>query len=59
MTTEGSDEDNCRTAVGVTVELWSRGGNDREIEGSNSEISFGLGVTIGSERAGGVLKSCP
>jgi len=59
VTTEGSDEDNGRMAVGVTVKLWSRGGNEREIEGSNIEIGFGLGVTVGSERPGGVLELYP
>lgn len=54
---EGNDEDNGRLAVGVTVRLWSRGGNDREIEGSGSKIDSG--VTVGSERAGGMLESCP
>jgi len=46
-------------AVGVTVELWSRGGSDKEIKGSDSKIGFGLGVAVGSEGAGGVLESCP
>ena len=54
---EGNDEDSGRVAVGVIVRLWSRGGNDREIEGSGSKIDSG--VTVGSERAGGVLESSP
>ena len=54
---EGDDEGDGRVVVGVTVRLWSSDGNDRGIEGSGSKIDSG--VTVGSERAGGVLESYP
>lgn len=38
----------------MPVMLGSRGGKDREIEGSGNKI--GSGVAIGRERAGGVLE---
>ena len=55
--TEGNDEDVGGVVVEMTRELWSRGGNDREIESSGSEI--GNGVAAGGERAGGVLEPYP
>jgi len=52
----GSDKGD-RVPVGVPVGFGSRGGNDREIEGSGSKT--GSGVTVGIETAGGVLVSYP
>jgi len=51
---EGGNEDGGRPELGVPVRLGSRGGNDRGIEGTGSDIGFR--VTVGRERAGGVLE---
>ena len=51
VTTEGSG-----VPAGLTIEFWSRGGSDRETEGSGSE-TIGCGVTVGSERTEEVLVS--
>ena len=55
VTTEGNDEDDGGVVVGTTRELWSRDGNEREIESPGREI--GGGVAAGIERVGGVLES--
>lgn len=51
---EGGNEDGGRPELGVSVRLGSRGGNDRGIKGTGSNIGFR--VTVGRERVGGVLE---
>jgi hypothetical protein len=51
---DGDNEDDDRLGTGVLVGFRSRGGNDSETEGTGNKI--GSGVTVGSERAGGVLE---
>jgi hypothetical protein len=56
VTTEGNDEENRIVGVGVTVEPESRGGSDREIEGSGREIvgsGVEVGMTVEPESSGG------
>jgi len=43
---EGGNEDRGRPELGVPVRLGSRGGNDRGIEGTGSNIGFRT-VTVG------------